>query len=118
MNDKTNDIIYTAQDIEHYFSGKLTPLQMHMMEKAALDDPFLAEAMEGYAGMNEKQWQHQLAGLKNKFENKEGAKVIPLVKRKNNWWKVAAAVILIGGISAIAYLMVNKKEPIQIAGTI
>ena len=117
MNDKANDIIYTAQDIEHYLSGKLTPLQMHMMEKAALDDPFLAEAMEGYAGMNEKQWKHQLAGLKNKFENKEGAKVIPLGKRKNNWWKVAAAVILLGGISAVAYLAVNKKEPVQIAGT-
>jgi len=118
MNDKTNDIIYTAQDIEHYLSGKLTPLQMHMMEKAALDDPFLAEAMEGYAGMNEKQWKHQLTDLKNKFENKEGAKVIPFVKRKTNWWKYAAAVILIGGISAVAYLAVNKKEPVQIAGTV
>jgi len=118
MNDKTNDIIYTAQDIEHYLSGKLTPLQMHMMEKAALDDPFLAEAMEGYAGMNEKQWKNQLIDLKNKFENKEGAKVIPLGKRKNNWWKVAAAVILIGGISTIAYFLVNKKEPVQIAGTV
>jgi hypothetical protein len=118
MNDKTNDIIYTAQDIEHYLSGKLTPLQMHLMEKAALDDPFLAEAMEGYAAMNEKQWKYQLAGLKNRFENKEGAKIIPLGKRKNNWWKVAAAVVLMGGISVIAYMMINKREPVQIAGNV
>jgi hypothetical protein len=118
MNDKENNIIYTAVDIEKYLSGKLSPLQMHAMEKASLDDPFLAEAMEGYTGMKEEQWKSQLAGLKNRFENNEqGAKVIPLVQRKNNWWKVAAAVVLIGVTSAITYLVVNKKEPIQIAGT-
>jgi hypothetical protein len=118
MNDKINDIIYTAQDIEHYHSGKLTPLQMHKMEKAALDDPFLAEAMEGYAGVKEKEWKHELAGLKSQFENNDqGAKVIPLSKRKNNWWKVAAAVLLIGSTSAIAYFTVNKKDSNEIATT-
>jgi len=40
-------IIYTAEDIQQYFAGKLTPAAMHAMEKAALDDPFLEGAMEG-----------------------------------------------------------------------
>ena len=48
MSDKEKNIIYTARDIEQYLAGNLSPLQMHAMEKAALDDPFLAEAMEGY----------------------------------------------------------------------
>ena len=40
---------YTAKDIERYHSGELSPVEMHAMEKAALDDPFLSDALEGYA---------------------------------------------------------------------
>jgi len=119
MNGKETNIIYTAQDIEQYLSGKLTPLQMHAMEKAALDDLFLAEAIEGYEGMNAGEWKKELAALKTQFENNgTTAKVIALPKRNNNWWKAAAAVLLIGGITTIAYLMVNKKENQQIAQTV
>jgi hypothetical protein len=39
---------YTIEDIRKYVNGELTPAQMHAMEKAALDDPFLADAIEGY----------------------------------------------------------------------
>ena len=35
--------------LERYFSGKLNVSEMHELEKAALDDPFLQEAMDGYA---------------------------------------------------------------------
>lgn len=39
---------YTVIDFERYHSGKMTPKEMHDLEKAALDDPFLADALEGY----------------------------------------------------------------------
>ncbi len=119
MNNKENDIIYNAQDIEQYFAGKLSPLQMHAMEKAALDDSFLAEAMEGYGEMKNGEWKNDLAALKNGFEtNGNTAKVIALPKRNNNWLKIAAAVLLIGGTATIAYLLVNKKDSQQIAQTV
>jgi hypothetical protein len=38
---------YTAADLQRYVQGKLSAREMHAMEKAALDDPFLADAMEG-----------------------------------------------------------------------
>ncbi|MGC4104231.1 energy transducer TonB [Ferruginibacter sp.] len=111
MNNKENDIIYTAKDIAAYLSGKLSPLEMHAMEKAALDDPFLAEAMEGYAGMQEDGWKEQLAALKTGFAKESGqAKVIALPRRKNNWWKVAAAVLLLGGTATLAYLLNTSKK--------
>jgi hypothetical protein len=117
MKDKENDIIYNANDIQDYLAGKLTPLQMHSMEKAALDDPFLAEAIEGYEELSHENWKDQLAALKNEFATeKHQAKIIALPKQKNNnWWKVAAAILLLGGTATIAYLMVNKNTNQDIA---
>ncbi len=34
-------------DIERYWKGELSPAEMHALEKRALDDPFLADALEG-----------------------------------------------------------------------
>ena len=49
MNDHKEHISqYSAADIQRYVQGKLSAAEMHAMEKAALDDPFLADAMEGY----------------------------------------------------------------------
>ncbi len=119
MIDKEKNIIYTAADIEQYLSGKLTPLQMHAMEKAALDDEFLAEAMEGYSATPNHDWKKAFTTLQNKFDNTEHqAKVVVLHKsRNNNWWKLAAAVLLIITSVAIFYLVNNKSEPTQIAQT-
>ena len=70
---------------------------MHAMEKAALDDPFLAEAMEGFEGMKDKEWNNQLAALRAQIAEKGSvAKIIPLHKTKNNWWKTAAAILILG----------------------
>jgi len=118
MSDNQKNIIYTAEDIRQYLSGKLSPLQMHAMEKAALDDEFLAEAIEGYEGVKEEDWKKGLISLQNKFAPVQTeAKVIPITTRKkNNWWKIAAAVLLIATTTAISYILVNKKEaPVEIA---
>ena len=47
MSGEKKNIIYSSKDIEAYFTGQLSPSQRHAMEKDALDDAFLAEAMEG-----------------------------------------------------------------------
>jgi hypothetical protein len=109
-------IIYSAEDIQQYLSGKLSPLQMNAMEKAALDDPFLAEAIEGYEAMPAGDWEAALAAAKQQLAEKEsGAKIIALPGRKNNWLKIAAAVLLIGGTATLAYLSFTKDESGQIA---
>jgi TonB family protein len=111
MSDKEKNIIYTARDIEQYLAGNLSPLQMHAMEKAALDDPFLAEAMEGYEAVQNEEWNNHLVALREEIANKGTvAKVIPLHKSKNNWWKAAAAVIIIGGGATFTLLFNNNKK--------
>jgi hypothetical protein len=120
--DKKN-IIYTAADIEQYLAGKLSPKQMHTMEKAALDDPFLAEAMEGYEGRQEKDWNNHLVALRQQVSEKGSvAKIIPLHKSTGMWWKIAAAVFVIGAGTALTFVLTNnrsdEKPDQQIAQTI
>ncbi|CAN5432704.1 hypothetical protein BH11BAC3_BH11BAC3_11020 [soil metagenome] len=112
MSEEKTNINYTAEDMLNYHSGKLTAAEMHAMEKAALDDAFLAEAMEGYAAMKETDLQPQLAILRRHFDKTATAKVIPLNPPKHfKLWKTAAAIaIIIGGLS-ITYLLTNNKTP-------
>ena len=67
MKEEKNDIIYTAEDIKRYITGAMNPQEMHAIEMAALDDPLLAEAMEGYDLMEQKDWSKELADLKHHF---------------------------------------------------
>ena len=114
MSNKGKNIIYTARDIEQYLSGKLSPQQMHAMEKTALDDPFLAEAMEGYEGMKDTGWNDQLATLREEIAGRGSvAKVIPLHKPKNNWWKTAAAIFIVGAGTALTFILTKNNTEIK-----
>ncbi len=105
---------FTAADIEKYHKGLLTSMQMHEMEKAALDDPFLADALEGYAvsGVNA---AADIAELQKRLAAKtESGRVVAMFEQKKKpvmWWRVAAAVVLIGGaaIWASQFLTKNNK---------
>lgn len=111
-------MVYTAADILQYLSGKLSPAQMHAMEKAALDDPFLAEAMEGYEAMQTGDWEKELALLKNNLPVAPSAKLVPLpTVRRYNYWKVAAAVLVLVVGTGITYLLTNKtvqEQPLAV----
>jgi TonB family protein len=116
MSNTSHNNSYSAEDIQNYLSGRLSPLQMNAMERAALDDPFLAEAMEGYAAMQTDAWKKQLGALKQSFAQPQtGAKIIPLTKKKNSWWKAAAAVLVIGGTATLGYIFFNKEDKPEIA---
>ena len=78
MANNNNITNFTAADIEKYHKGLLSSKERHDLEKAALDDPFLADALEGYvvAGGNA---SADIAELQQRLAAKvEGAKVIPM----------------------------------------
>ncbi len=111
----TNDNIknFTAADIEKYHKGLLSAKERHDLEKAALDDPFLADALEGYgvAGVN---IAADISDLKNRLAEKtETAKVIPMGGGKTSfpWLRVAALVVVVAGLGLLAnqFLFKNKK---------
>ncbi len=119
MADNNKHIIYTAEHIEEYFSGKLLPADMHAMEKAALDDPFLADAMEGYETMHNLPWQEALASAKEEIVTKENTRQPARVLVFLRWWKTTAAVLLIAGGIGLPYFFNRSstvnKEPADIA---
>ncbi len=107
MSHKNNDRIYTAADIEKYHTGLLSAKKMHALEKAALDDPFLADALEGYdiSGVNV---NADITELKNRLAKRtiEENKVVPFASGKTtsfSWWKIAAMFLLIAGAGIIVY---------------
>ncbi len=107
-------INYSADDIQRYLEGKMTPLEMNALEKAAVDDPFLAEAMEGYGMVPETAWKAPLQSLKDSFaapsnKSTEQAKLVSFTAKKYNWLKYAAAVIILGG-GISTYLMLNRSS--------
>ena len=107
MSQKNNDIIYSAADIEKYHNGLLSAKEMYNLEKAALDDPFLADALEGYA-VNEININTDIAELKNRLAKRTGGnKVVPIITQIKSssfqWWKIAAMFLLIAGAGLIVY---------------
>ncbi|MBK7288802.1 MAG: carboxypeptidase-like regulatory domain-containing protein [Chitinophagaceae bacterium] len=117
---------FTADDIEKYHKGVLSAKEMHELEKAAMDDPFLADALEGYAiaGVNV---ATDIAELKERLAKKtmpdgrqaETAKVIPLQtsERKNNFrlLKVAAMLVFVAGAAFAVYQFGFNKKAESIA---
>ncbi len=122
MADDNNIKKFTAADIEKYHKGLLSAADRHGLEKAALDDPFLADALEGYAiaGVNA---GNDLAELKKRLAEKvEGAKVIQLhTGRKNSFrlLRIAAIVVFIAGAGLLIYQLGfnTKSNEIAQAGT-
>ena len=97
---------YTAEDIRRYLNGEMAPAEMHALEKAALDDPMLADAIEGFqasvASQGHMKTQQDVDALNRAFAerlHKTPVKQFPL-------WQVAAAavVIIIAGVVTFNYL--------------
>ncbi|MEO5783421.1 MAG: carboxypeptidase-like regulatory domain-containing protein [Ginsengibacter sp.] len=109
-----NNYTYTAADFERYHSGRMSEAEMHALEKTALQDEFLADALEGYAYTNTP--QKDIAELKEKFLTKKKKKnVFFLIQNQNVWMRIAALFILIAGISYLAYQLNFNKENSMLA---
>ncbi|MEO6730460.1 MAG: TonB family protein [Ferruginibacter sp.] len=110
MDAEKKHIIYSAEDIQKYFSGKLGPAEMHAMERAALDDAFLAEAMEGYEGMQQQDLGNILTSLKTGLSKKQSTKVISIIPAARfGMWKAAAAVLVICSGIALTFILIRNK---------
>lgn len=98
---------YSAADIQRYLEGGMLPAEMHELEKAALEDPFLADAIEG---MQQTLEQHDASLIQGHLQDirqqvaertrKEDSTKVVAPVRAFRWWQVAAAavVLLTGGI--------------------
>lgn len=114
MANNNNIPQFSAADIEKYHQGQLSPKERHAIEKAALDDPFLADALEGYAvaGVDA---VTDLADLTKRLaERTTTAKVIPLGTGRRDSFRIlraAAVIVFIAGAGLLVYQFgFNKKN--------
>jgi carboxypeptidase-like protein len=104
---------YTAADIQKYLEGKLSASEMHALEKAALDDSFLSDAIDGMQNSLQERGPESIKNevtelnesLHNKIKKKE--KVIALPQNRI-WQRIAAAVVILVGSSVLIYNYVIK----------
>ena len=89
---------YTAADFQRYHSGTMPADEMHALEKASLDDPFLADALEGYT--NTTNFDNDIEELKKRLDQKRNTKKVFTITSftLNRWWRIAALFIIVGFI--------------------
>ncbi|HVV55867.1 MAG TPA: TonB family protein [Mucilaginibacter sp.] len=102
---KTKDDI---SQIKKYLEGKLDDRAMHELERRALDDPFLADAMEGYERSGTDQ-QANLDELAARLHDRTDKKVRRLIL----WGpiSIAASVLIILGIGVWVFTKNDQQAP-------
>jgi TonB family protein len=118
MKAQHHNTTFTSKDIGRYLNKEMTTEEMHAMEKAALDDPFLADAIEGYSELADTSGvtsvSTDLGELRTRLEDRiqperRKNKVIPFTR--NQWWRIAAAIMLLAGTAGLVYTAMYTAEP-------
>lgn len=105
----TNGKPYSAADVERYYRGGMTPAEMHALERASLDDPFLADALEGYAFTPTPAADAVLlkAKLAERLEEREQTRIVFF---QQPWFRIAAVLLLVAGAG---WAVFNSFSPEQ-----
>jgi outer membrane biosynthesis protein TonB len=98
---------FSAHDIERYHAGLLSAAEMHALEKAALDDPFLADALEGYVHTATPQKDLEL--LKKRLLERSRKRRSILYLLNTPAFRIAALVLVLAGSGWIIYSGMQKK---------
>jgi len=96
-------------DIKKYLSGEMSVAEMHALEKKALSDPFLADALEGVESISSSEFITDLAELENR---------ITASKKKNTWFwplRIAASFLVITTVALLVYNSVTLNPSEKIA---
>ena len=111
---------YSAADIEKYLKGELSPREMHDLENAALEDPFLADALDGMSialspalatapqATDPPVPATDLSRDLDELHTRLNARVAAVPGRNNirraiPRWSIAATIILLLGIGCVVY---------------
>lgn len=103
MGNEQNIRNFTSVDIAAYHQGRLTPAEMHALEKAAMEDPFLGDALEGYQA--QATLTTDFAELRSRLQDRIGEekKTRVIAAGSYRWLRIAALFILIAGAGLLIY---------------
>lgn len=95
---------YSSSDFERYHSGKMTSTEMHEIERLSLEDPFLADALEGFQFTTNA--TRDIAELNRKIKTKTYKRRKGFIINANSGWlRIAALLVLVAGGSLIFYMI-------------
>lgn len=94
-------------DIDKYLKGELTPAEMHALEKKALNDPFLADALEGVQPLQAEDLVADLNQLRHSVHKR--------IQKKNagSWlWigRIAAGLVLLAVSTYLIVTISNRSD--------
>ncbi|TDH25625.1 carboxypeptidase-like regulatory domain-containing protein [Segetibacter sp. 3557_3] len=96
---------YNYNDIRRYLGQQMTPEEMHLFEKAMMNDPFLADALDGYQLANNETTKDHLAEIEKAIKGeKERAKVVPITRpARSSWLKIAVVIVVLAGAALVTF---------------
>jgi TonB family protein len=93
-------------DIDKYLRGEMTPAEMNALEKKALHDPFLADALEGAQQLSHGDFAADLNHLQNALNRR-------IQKRSSGWiWvgRIAAGLLLLAVSTYVIVLISDRGD--------
>ena len=93
-------------DIDKYLRGEMTPAEMNALEKKALQDPFLADALEGAQQLSSGDFAKDLNHLQHALNTR-------IQKRSIGWiWfgRIAAGLLLLAVSTYVIVLISNRSD--------
>lgn len=109
MSGKENYNSLQAEQIRRYLNGEMSASEMHALEKQALDDPFLADAIEGMQSQSPSQFNTGIADLQNRLKERTDGKVIRIPVAVM-WMRAAAAVVVLALIGIAGIYLFNNES--------
>lgn len=94
-------------DIERYKSGKMTSSEMNALERKALSDPFLADALDGIEEISSNDFSKDIASLNEKILGNE----------KKSFWiplRIAAGIFVVIGVSLTFYFLSKEDNSTEL----
>jgi TonB family protein len=94
-----------TDDIDKYLKGQLTPAQMNALEKKALNDPFLADALQGIGSLEAGQLQSDIQDLRGKLARKMHS------GGTNRMWaaRIAAGLLILAASTFLIFFISNRQ---------
>jgi hypothetical protein len=129
MKGDKNHMNYSTDYLRKYLNGELTDKEMQAVEKAALEDPFLSDAIDGLeeSAKHSSSFETDVADLQSRItervrEHKRKRGIVFMFPR----WQVAASIVIIVAITTLTITLlkntgtqnpisqVNKKDTQQL----
>ena len=102
---------YSHNDIQCYLQQQMSPQEMHDFEKMLMDDPFLADALEGFSASNAAVTEKHLAEIESELtDGRQKSKVVAMPLQKTIWWKVAAVILVVAAGAAFSYSLLQQSD--------